>query len=273
MASSASGIYMILDTVSGRRYIGSAMRIDARWREHRRGLALGHHHSKFMLRCWRKRPESFEFKVMLYCSKENLIMYEQILIDYYKPEFNSAPKAGSQLGFRMSPESKAKLSEAAKRTRNFTGKTHSEESKRKISESRKGKGGDKGWTQERRDKISSSNKGKVVSLKQREMISRKLRGHVQSKETIDKRSAKLRGRKMPSGFSEAASSRMKGVSLTESHCISIGRSKASLSDEQVRSIRSLLKSGCMNKSVAIYFSVDSSVISEIKTGKSYRWVD
>lgn len=171
-----SGVYMIRDTVSGRRYIGSAVSIKKRWKEHRRGLEQGHHHSKFMLRCWRVRPESFEFHVILYCSRENLLMYEQLLIDGYKPEFNSAPKAGSQLGFRMSDESKAKLSEAAKRTKNFTGRKHSEDSKRKISESRKGKGGDKGWTQERRDRISAALKGREISPDMRRRISEKLTG-------------------------------------------------------------------------------------------------
>lgn len=38
---SRSGVYMILDTVSGRRYIGSAVNIPKRWKEHRRGLESG----------------------------------------------------------------------------------------------------------------------------------------------------------------------------------------------------------------------------------------
>lgn len=268
-----SGVYMIRDTVSGRRYIGSAVSIKKRWKEHRRGMEQGHHHSKFMLRCWRVRPEAFEFQVMLYCSRENLLMYEQLLIDGYKPEFNSAPKAGSQLGFKMSDESKAKLSEAAKRTKNFTGHKHSEESRKKISDSRKGKGGDKGWTQERRDRISAALKGRVISNDQRRRISEKLTGSKQSPETIAKRSEKLRGRKMPHGFAEATSARLRGVKLSAEHCMAVGKSKASLTDDQVRYIRVRIEAGERQKAIALDYGVDSSVISEIKNRRSYRWVD
>lgn len=264
---------MILDTVSGRRYIGSAVNIPKRWKEHRRGLQSGKHHSKFMQRCWRVRPDAFRFEVMLYCARENLLMYEQIMLDGYKPEFNTAPTAGSQLGFRMSDESKGKLSEAAKRTKNFTGHKHSEESRKKISDSRKGKGGDKGWTQERRDRISAALKGRVISHDQRRRISEKLTGSKQSPETIAKRSEKLRGRKMPPGFAEATAARLRGVKLSAEHCVAVGKAKASLTDDQVRSIRSRLESGDRQKPIALDYGVDSSVISEIKNRRSYRWVD
>lgn len=273
MISTGSGVYMIVDNVSGRRYVGSAVNLRKRRREHWRGLESGKHHSKFMRRCWAVRPDAFEFKVVLYCSRENLLMYEQLLIDGYKPEFNSAPKAGSQLGFRMSDESKAKLSEAAKRTKNFTGHKHSEESRKKISDSRKGKGGDKGWTQERRDRISAALKGRVISDDQRAKISAKLTGSKQSPETIAKRAEKLRGRKMPPGFAEATTARLRGVKLSAEHCVAVGKAKASLTDDQVRSIRSRLESGERQKPIALDYGVDSSVISEIKNRRSYRWVD
>lgn len=129
-----TGIYVIQHMASGRRYVGSAVSFKKRWREHVRALDAGDHHSSYLMRCWRKYgPPAFSFTVALYCDRHNLLMYEQALIDFYQPEFNSAPRAGSQLGFRMSAESKAKLSAAARRTKNFTGKQHSDESKRRIS--------------------------------------------------------------------------------------------------------------------------------------------
>lgn len=134
-----TGIYVIENRINGRRYIGSAMRFNKRWREHLRGLDAGRHHSRFLQRDWLKRgPDAFEFRILLLCAPENLLMYEQAFIDFYRPEYNSAPVAGSQLGFKMPPEAKAKMSEAAKRTRNFTGKSHSAESRARISAAKTG---------------------------------------------------------------------------------------------------------------------------------------
>lgn len=128
--------------VNGRRYVGSAVNFSSRWSLHDRQLTTGAHHSKHLQRAWNKYgSESFVFRVLEECEKESLIEREQHYIDTLSPEFNSRPNAASQLGFKMSDETKKKLSESAKRTRNFTGHRHSEASKKKISDSRKGKGG------------------------------------------------------------------------------------------------------------------------------------
>lgn len=134
-----SGIYSIECKANGRRYIGSAVNIAKRWKEHRRSLDAGTHHSRFLMREWNKRgPDAFIFSVLLYCGRDNLLMYEQACLDGFKPEYNSAPTAGSQLGLKMSDAAKAKMSQAAKRTRNFTGKNHTDESKAKISRKKTG---------------------------------------------------------------------------------------------------------------------------------------
>lgn len=135
----ASGIYSIEHVASGRRYVGSAANIDKRWKEHRRQLARGVHHSRFLQRAWDKHGDhGFRFSVVLFCDRHNLLWYEQALIDAWRPEYNSAPTAGSQLGLKMSDEAKAKMSVAAKRTRNFTGHRHSEAAKRQISAKKTG---------------------------------------------------------------------------------------------------------------------------------------
>lgn len=137
-----TGIYEIRNTINGKRYVGSAVDFGNRWRVHAQSLARGDHHSRALQRAWvRYTPRAFQFNKLLACSKEDLIMYEQICMDALKPEYNCAPKAGSQLGLKMGEEAKAKMADAARRTRNFTGKTHSAESRAKISASRKGKGG------------------------------------------------------------------------------------------------------------------------------------
>lgn len=134
-----TGIYVIENLQNGRRYVGSAMRFSKRWKEHQRGLARGNHHSRFLQRDWNKRgSEAFQFRVALFCKPEDLLFYEQALIDFYKPEYNTAPIAGSQLGFRHSDETKIKMAEAARRTKNFTGKTHSAESNERNAAAHRG---------------------------------------------------------------------------------------------------------------------------------------
>jgi len=135
-----TGIYEILNVKNGRRYIGSAVNVSKRWREHLRQLEDGKHHSRFMQRCWNKNgSDCFVFRVVLSCEKENLLMYEQAFLDFHEPEYNSAKVAGSQLGFRHSEESRAKMS--ASRPKGFSpmkGRHHSDEAKRKISEAKTG---------------------------------------------------------------------------------------------------------------------------------------
>lgn len=134
-----TGIYEIRNTINGKRYVGSAVDFGNRWRVHVQSLNRGDHHSRALQRAWRRySPRAFQFNRLLVCSKEHLIMYEQICMDAMKPEYNCAPKAGSQMGFKHSLESRGKMAAAARRTKNFTGRTHSAESRAKISAAKTG---------------------------------------------------------------------------------------------------------------------------------------
>lgn len=268
-----SGIYEIRNVVNGKRYVGSAVDFGNRWRQHAQSLNRGDHHSRALQRAWdRYSPRAFQFNKLLVCAKEDLILYEQTLMDALDPEYNCAPKAGSQLGFKHPPESRAKMS--ASRRKDFSpmkGKTHSDAVKAKISESRKGKGGGP-RTPERLAKISAALKGRTVSPEMRARISATLKGHKQSAEQIEKRMQKIRGRKMPPGFAEKASARMTGVKLSEEHSMNIGRSKAKLTDEQVREIRLRRAAGESRKSLAEEFQVDAASITNLVARTSYAWV-
>jgi group I intron endonuclease len=267
----ASGIYCIEHVASGRIYVGSAVDISRRWKEHRRRLDAGDHHSKFLQRSWEKHGAgSFLFRIVLLCDRPNLLWYEQALIDAWKPKYNSAPTAGSQLGFRHRLESRRKMSASNNRTGN-PGYVHTEESKRRISQNRRGKGGGP-MAAERRAKIGAAHKGRVITPEQRARIAATLTGRKQSRETVEKRALKLRGRKMPAGFARATADRMRGKKLPPGTVLKIARSKAKLTDEQVRSVRTALSSGEKQKTLALHFKVDQSVISTIKTRTAYGWV-
>jgi hypothetical protein len=195
------------------------------------------------------------------------------LIDGLKPDYNTSPIAGSQLGYRHSEETRAKL--RAARARNgfspMKGRKHTPETLAKISESRKGKGSGP-MTQERRDKIGLAHKGRIITKEQRSKISLALTGKKQSKETIEKRRAKLIGRKMPPGFSEAASKRMTGYICSSERNIKNGMARAKLSDNQVVEIRMRYSRGEKQIDLAKIFDIDPASISEIVNRKTYRWV-
>lgn len=173
----ASGLYEIVHVCSGRRYIGSAVNIDKRWREHVRQLSTGKHHSKFMQRVWNKDgKDSFRFSVLIWCARADLLFYEQLCLDSFKPEFNSAPVAGSQLGYRHSDETRRRMSQS--RPKDFspmTGKTHTAETRARISASRKGKGGGP-RSPERLAKIGAAHKGRPKSAEHRAKIAATLKG-------------------------------------------------------------------------------------------------
>lgn len=138
-----TGIYEIRNVTNGKRYVGSAMDFAKRWREHINALQRGAHHCLPLQRAWcLYGPGAFHFNKLIACSKDNLIMYEQAAIDALAPEYNVAPRAGSQLGYRHSEATRRRMSEShPKDFRPFLGRTHTKESRAKISESRRGKGG------------------------------------------------------------------------------------------------------------------------------------
>lgn len=106
----ASGIYEIVNTVNGKRYIGSSVNLRKRRGEHWRDLRLGKHHSSKLQRAWNKYGEaSFKFLPILTCAKSMLLFYEQQLLDKVKPEYNILPRAGSSLGSKRTPEQCAAL--------------------------------------------------------------------------------------------------------------------------------------------------------------------
>jgi group I intron endonuclease len=115
----------------------------------------------------------------------------QLEIDYivhYKPEYNLAKggeggNAGNK-GHTHSEETRKKISESNKR------RIISEETRKKISESRKGEKHHyfgKHLTEEHKIKISKSEKGKIMTEEAKKKISEKLKGIKQSEEHIRKR--------------------------------------------------------------------------------------
>ena len=107
-----SGCYEILNTVNGKRYIGSAMHLKARWRAHRNELKRNKHKNQILQRAWIKYGENaFKFLPILTCPPSMLLFYEQQPLDKLQPEYNILLVAGSSLGYKHSLEARAKIAE------------------------------------------------------------------------------------------------------------------------------------------------------------------
>lgn len=165
------GIYMIQNKVNNKMYIGQAVDIEDRWGEHRRGLRGGYHHNKHLQNSWKRDgEENFEFTVLLECEESNLNMYEEYYIFElmtYDPRVGYNKDYGGKSG-RPTEETKRKLSEARKGEKHHMyGKQLSEEAKRKMSESHKGRQ----FSEETRRKLSEAKKGKHRSEETKRKIS------------------------------------------------------------------------------------------------------
>ena len=114
-----SGIYKITNKQNGKIYIGSSLRISQRFYMHRRNLRSGAHHSTHLQYSWNKYgEENFLFEVIEEVFDKNMLLErEQYYMDTtksYEREngYNINPTASSRLGAKHTEESKRKMSES-----------------------------------------------------------------------------------------------------------------------------------------------------------------
>lgn len=135
-----SGIYKIQSNIKPERtYIGSAVDFKNRWRTHINDLKRNKHHSKKLQYHFNKYGLlDLVFSIIEPCLPIFLTAIEDTYL-HPLPYFNNCPVAGSNLGFKMSDETKLKMSDARKGEKNWNyGKHPSEETKQKLHISRKG---------------------------------------------------------------------------------------------------------------------------------------
>jgi group I intron endonuclease len=93
----STGIYVIQQKSSGKKYIGSTKNsFAARWRSHLCELRNNKHHSIHLQRSWNKYGEDdFEFIIVRHVQDDKeVLVEEQRWLDTINPEFNISKKVG-----------------------------------------------------------------------------------------------------------------------------------------------------------------------------------
>ena len=189
----ACGVYK-LTAPSGKCYVGSSRNVGERLIEHSRKLRGGRHPNKRLQGAFRKYGPLKE-EILLVCRREDMIFYEQLVMDAYKPAYNRSRIAGgnwlapeslakiiaANTGRKASPETRAKMSAAgkgrpkspetrAKMSAASLGKPKSAEARANMSLARKGEKR-KPRTPEHQEKIAAVHRGKMVGVETRAKIS------------------------------------------------------------------------------------------------------
>jgi group I intron endonuclease len=144
-----SGIYVIWCIPSGKYYVGSALDLTKRWFQHRHDLERNKHKSPRVQHAWNKYgADAFLFEVIELVEPARLIEVEQSYLDRTKATnrrygLNTCPTAGSRYGTRTTPETRAKMSAAAK------GKIRTAEHRANLAAALLGKPGTP-WSEESR---------------------------------------------------------------------------------------------------------------------------
>jgi group I intron endonuclease len=167
MQQAVGYVYAIENTVNNRCYIGSATDYKSRWHTHRSSLRRGKHHSFILQRAWDKYGEdAFAFKVLVICTKEQRIEYENLLMPLQS--YNVLRTAKEQLvrgGWKHTDAFRQKMSAIHK------GKKLTNEHRKKLSDAAVGRKYDQAFrekarhrqlgvspSQETRDKLSLKTK-------------------------------------------------------------------------------------------------------------------
>lgn len=117
-----AGVYMVLNILTGDRYVGSSPRlVRYRWTEHRCKLRKGTHQSPPIQEAWNTYGEdAFRFILLeaIENDSEKCIEREQHWMNHFKSQgltlYNVMPYAGTNRGYKHTEKTRAKMSHSFK---------------------------------------------------------------------------------------------------------------------------------------------------------------
>lgn len=193
-----SGVYIITNTESSKVYIGSTVDFKRRWGQHKRDLRRGGHNNPHLQAAWVLYGEdAFEFGVLEYLDDpEGLHLAEQFWVSVYCEEHKDLYNIGTP--------GKAPM----------LGRSHTEETRRKIGEALMG---------------SQHCLGRKLTREHKRRTSEALMGHSVSEETRRKMGKAARGRRPSDEHRRKLSEANKGKKpppFSDEHCRKIGEARA-----------------------------------------------
>lgn len=140
-----TAVYMWTNTLNGKRYVGSSNNLKRRLLKYFNVALISQDLSMVIYRALLKYGYSkFSFTILEYCDSDVLLEREQHYIDTLKPEYNVCSTAGSTLGKLHAEESKLKISTTKKNTgvgesNSMYGRVHTEEARKLMREAKLGR--------------------------------------------------------------------------------------------------------------------------------------
>jgi len=231
MPRKASGIYAITCLSNGKCYVGSATNLRGRLNAHLHVLRKGKHRGPRLQNAWDKHGgNAFFYEILeIVSDKALLVQREQLHIDLLGAAgvwgYNTAPHAGSMLGFKMSTATRAQMSAAHKAkglnealqaaARLFwRGRKHTQAALANMRAAQQGKGFPKTaheaarvanlghhrrHSPETRAKMAAKATGRIVSAETRAKLGTGAKGVKWTPERTAKRVATLRANREASG--------------------------------------------------------------------------
>lgn len=287
-----SGIYIIENKINDKKYVGSTINFKKRWGQHISALNKNKHNNSYLQKSWRKYGiKNFTFTIIEEVKPNDLLEREQYYIDKHDVTnrnygYNLLPTAGNNLGYRHTDESKLKMSN------NRKGKKLSEETKKrmKIAATKKDKSiylnperimklskanTGKKLSEETKEKMSISQTGRKHSNKTKKKMSESGKGKVFSEETKKKISNALIGNKNGLGRIVTEETR-KNISISH---IGInrgeknGRGMAITNKNEVIAIRNDYDKGLSISDLTVKYKRKYKLIYNIVRRISWKWLN
>ena len=115
-----TGVYVIINVISNKFYVGSSLDIERRWKDHKKLLKSGRHSNRHLLSSYNKHGlDAFKFFVLEETTADEMLDVEQKWLDLTKcyerkHGYNHARQAKNRAGWKHTAATKEKMSACRK---------------------------------------------------------------------------------------------------------------------------------------------------------------